>query len=121
MATILLIDDDNLMRAYGAAVLSSAGHNVVEVDSGEKGMARLRLGAIDLVVTDLVMPGQRGPETIVQMRKEYPRTKIIVVSGSPDSVPFRQAAALVGLRRILAKPFASRQLLDLVDEALCGE
>jgi DNA-binding response OmpR family regulator len=121
MADILLIEDDAMMRTYAAAILKIAGHRVSEAEDGEKGLARLRLGAVDLVITDLLMPKQKGLETINAIRAMLPAMKILAMSGSPDSEIFRQAVALLGPRRTLPKPFTTRQLTDRVDELLFGD
>ena len=110
-----------MMRVYASSILQLAGHRVSEAEDGAKGLARLKLGLIDLVITDLVMPKQKDIETITAIRTEFPRVKILVVSGSPDSDAYRNASALLGPRRVLPKPFTSRQLTDRVDEALFGE
>ena len=121
MAEILIIEDDAMMRAYSSSILQLAGHRVSEAEDGTKGLARLKLGLIELVITDLVMPKQKDIETITAIRAEFPRVKVLVVSGSPDSDAYRNATALLGPRRVLPKPFTSRQLTDRVDEALFGE
>jgi CheY-like chemotaxis protein len=121
MADILLIEDDAMMRTYASAILKLAGHRVHEAEDGEKGLARLKLGAVDLVITDLLMPRQKGLETIQAIRTNFPAMKILAVSGSPDAEIFRQAIALLGARRTLPKPFTSRQLTDRVDELLFGD
>jgi DNA-binding response OmpR family regulator len=121
MAEILIIEDDAMMRVYSSSILQLAGHRVSEAEDGAKGLARLKLGPVDLVITDLVMPKQKDIETVTAIRAEFPQVKILVVSGSPDSEAYRNATALLGPRRVLPKPFTSRQLTDRVDEVLFGE
>jgi DNA-binding response OmpR family regulator len=121
MADILLIEDDAMMRSYATAILKIAGHRVFEAEDGEKGIARLKLGPVALVITDLLMPKNKGVETITAIRAAFPQMKILVVSGSPDSESYRQAIALLGPRRAMPKPFTSRQLTDRVDELLFGD
>jgi CheY-like chemotaxis protein len=119
MASILLVDDDELLRGVLAKALVLGGHAVIQASDGKAAMKLAQTQAIDLVITDIVMPVQEGLETIMGLRREHPGLPIIAMSGgATNSKLYLQIAAKVGARRMLSKPFSPGQLLDLVDEVL---
>ncbi len=81
-------------------------------------MNRLRQSAVQLLVTDLVMPEQEGLETIVAVKKEFPRVKILVVSGYPE---YFKTALLCGALACLLKPVEPACLLKKVMEMVRSE
>ena len=120
--TILLIDDNDDVREMLAHALRAARYTVVEAADGLKGVEYARSHAVDLVVTDLVMPVQEGMETIVILRKERPALPIIAISGGvTNSSLYLDIAGKIGARRILPKPFAPRTLIALVAEVLAAD
>lgn len=119
MASILLIDDDDMLRKLLADTLARAGHNVVQAGDGAQGMDLFRATPIDLVVTDLIMPVQEGVETILQLRHEAPHLPIIAMSGGVSNAPlYLEIATKVGAQCVLPKPFTPRELIAAVDELL---
>jgi DNA-binding response OmpR family regulator len=118
MARILAIEDDNDLRGIIASTLSE--HTVREARNGKEGIEALRREPFDLVITDLVMPEKDGIESIVQIRQEYPKLKIIAISGATDEL--RRAslsmAKELGAVRTLAKPFVPHELRATVGEVL---
>jgi CheY-like chemotaxis protein len=119
MASILLVDDDELLRGVLAKALALGGHAVIQASDGKAAMRLAATQAIDLVITDIVMPVQEGLETIMALRRDRPALPIIAMSGgATNSRLYLQIAAKVGARRMLSKPFSPGQLLDLVDEVL---
>jgi PAS domain S-box-containing protein len=110
--TVLLVDDEPLVRASTADMLAEMGYEVVEADSGEAALALARGRALDLVVTDHLMPGLSGTDLAGVLAREQPGLPVLIVSGYADleglppdvprlSKPFRQAdlaAALASLR-----------------------
>jgi CheY-like chemotaxis protein len=120
MARILLIDDDDAVRLTISTVLSNAGHTVTEARDGKEGIARYQPEAIDLVVTDLIMPEKEGLETILDLKKKYPNVKILAVSGGGRMAPEAQLniAKKFGATRVLAKPFLMKTLSATVDDLL---
>jgi CheY-like chemotaxis protein len=119
MARILLIDDDRPLRTVLAEALSLAGHEVFQAEDGRQGVEIFRVARPDVVVTDLIMPGQEGIETIVQLRQEFPDLPIIAISGGAShSKLYLDMAKRLGARRIIPKPFSADQLLGAITEAL---
>jgi CheY-like chemotaxis protein len=81
MSRILLIDDDDQFRGMLRQALRPEGYEVVEARDGKEGLIRFRTAAIDLVITDILMPEQEGLQTIRELRAEFPAIKIIAISG----------------------------------------
>ena len=81
--TILLVEDEEGLRSLNARGLRSRGYSVIEASNGIEAMEALeeKDGAVDLVVSDVVMPEMDGPTLLREMRKRNPNLKIIFVSG----------------------------------------
>ena len=120
MASILLIDDEDLLRRTLRAALEGAGHSVLEAANGREGLDVLDRTEVDLVVTDILMPVMEGIETILAIRRSRPTLKIIAISGAaPRSrVDFLQVAHRLGADEILHKPFAMGALNEAVTRCL---
>jgi two-component system chemotaxis response regulator CheY len=125
MAKILVIDDDPGMCRTVSRILSRGGHAVTEASNGVKGMELVRDVHPDIVVTDIFMPQQEGFETIQYLRKEYPSTLILVISGGPAAPlgpigrdRFLDMATGLGAHGILAKPFRAEDLVGEIDRLL---
>ena len=117
---IMVIDDDDQMRVLLRQVMEWAGYEVVEAEDGREGMQIQRRQPADLVITDLIMPEQEGLETIGLLRKEFPRTRIIAISGGGRIGPeaYLPAAQELGADRVFSKPFDVRELAGAVKELL---
>ena len=120
--TILLVEDEDGLRSLNARGLRSRGYSVVEASNGVEAMEALeeRNGAIDLVVSDVVMPEMDGPTLLKAMRERNPELKIIFVSGYAEdafekSLPENQQFAF------LPKPFTLSQLVAAVKETMIPE
>lgn len=119
MARILLIDDDELLRDVLAKSLHHAGHTVIQASDGQQGVDLFHATEIDIVITDLVMPVQEGVETIIKLRRENPNLPIIAISGGvTNSRTYLDMAGKLGAKRILAKPFTPKELLQAISEVL---
>jgi CheY-like chemotaxis protein len=119
MARILVIEDDDMMRDVVTTALTLAGHIVFAAANGAEGVKQFRHEPADLVITDMVMPGRDGIETVIALRKEYDDVPIIAMSGlSSHSPTYLQLAERLGARRTLAKPFPVSYLLKAVDEVI---
>lgn len=110
--TILIIDDDIAVRGWIAEVLLEAGYAVRVASDGSAAGPELRATPIDVLITDIVMPGQEGIETIQSIRSEFPQVKIIAMSGA--NTTYLRLAALLGANATLAKPFSADQLLQTI-------
>src|SRR5579864_1581719 len=113
---ILLIDDDKLVLYTLQRVLRGQGHAVRAASDGSVGMQLLRSEPADLVITDIVMPEQEGLETIRQIRRDFPHTKIIAISGGlrQGALDVLSMATSFGADDIIAKPFGPHEVLSRI-------
>ncbi len=120
MAQILVIDDDPQVCLLIQEILEYAGHVVVTARSGTEGFYRFCQDPAQLVITDILMPGGEGLETIRDLRKEAPSTKIIAISAGLQwgGVDVLDLARKLGAIRIIQKPFDNQVLVDTVREVL---
>jgi CheY-like chemotaxis protein len=121
MARILVIDDEADMRALLDEMLRAGGHEVVLASDGRDGVAKYRINQADLVITDLFMPNQEGLETIVELRRDFPRVVIIAMSGKTSASAMLSIAVRLGAVEVLIKPFQPAELLAAVARALGSE
>jgi len=120
---ILLIDDDELLRAAIGDLLESNGYIVATASAGDAGLEMFRTARPDLVITDLSMPETNGIEIVRALSEEKPRPRIIVISGGGerlDSLSSLRRAQSLGADRILEKPFRAAALLKTIDAVLGG-
>ncbi|HEY5127940.1 MAG TPA: PAS domain-containing protein [Bradyrhizobium sp.] len=117
--TILLVEDEEGLRSLNARGLRSRGYSVIEASNGVEALEALeeKNGAVDLVVSDVVMPEMDGPTLLKTMRGRNPDLKIIFVSGYAEdafekSLPENQQFAF------LPKPFTLSQLVAAVKETM---
>ncbi|MBW2709831.1 MAG: response regulator [Deltaproteobacteria bacterium] len=118
--SILVIDDDETIRELLRAILEREGYRVLEASDGDKGIKQFRETPTDLVITDIIMPGKEGIETIRDLRREFPDVKIIAISGGgrigPDA--YLEMAKVLGALRTFSKPFDQKSLLKAVEEVI---
>ena len=114
---LLLIDDDTAVRGLLRQILTSAGYVVMEAGDGRIGVSKLERNAIDLVITDLVMPEQEGLETLRHLRLTRPELPVIAISGAFGG-SFLKTARRFGAIATLPKPVDSKDLLRAVRQAL---
>lgn len=122
VTTILVIDDERDVREFIRNVLEDEGYRVLLARDGEEGMEIFHDESLDLVITDIVMPRKGGIETIIEMRRERPDTRIIAISGGSRNGPdVLHVAKLLGACEVQGKPFTGQGLLDLARRALSAE
>jgi CheY-like chemotaxis protein len=120
VARILVIDDEPQVRAMLRQMLERGGYEVLEAEEGRAGIKLYQEQAPDLIITDILMPGKEGIETILALRKAHPSVKIIAISGGGrmgklDVLPIAKS---FGAARTLAKPFEREELLEAVQSVL---
>jgi DNA-binding response OmpR family regulator len=120
MADILIIDDDEQIRELLIDVLEAAGHTVRPAGDGRGGLALFRRQPAELVITDIVMPGMEGIETIRELRCDAPGLPILAISGRDDPLYLRAADEL-GATATLEKPFTPVAFLAVVERLLAGQ
>ncbi len=117
---VLIIDDDELVRATLSRTLMAAGHEVIEAVDGNEGLRKFKGGNIDLVITDILMPEKEGLETIQELRQADGEVKIIAISGGDrlGNRSYLGMAAALGADGVLSKPYRRQELLAKIDAVL---
>lgn len=118
-ATVLLVEDDEMVRELVAEVLGERGYQVLLARDGAAAVALLAevRPVLDLLLTDLVMPNMSGVELVEQVRRASPDLPVLFMSGYPADELDRRGINLPG-RQFLAKPFSAAALTSKVDELL---
>lgn len=122
IGTILLVEDEDAVRVFGARALRNKGYRVLEARSGEEALALLHQpdgGQVDLIVSDVVMPQMDGPTLIEAVRQFRPDVKVIFISGYAEDRlrhSFKDGATI----EFLPKPFSLKQLAAKVKEVMGG-
>ena len=114
MKKILIADDNADFAETLKLALEANGYQVaVAADGNEAITSQVGFGA-DVLITDLIMPEQDGFETLIVFRREFPQTRIVVVSGAQklDPQTYLNAAALIGADATFRKPFEVEALLE---------
>lgn len=122
MASILIVDDDPLMRDALHKTLVRAGYEVEEAAGGAAALRAYQRQPRDLVITDIVMADGEGLDTISALRKLDAHVKIIAISGGGVGQPddYLNLAAKFGASRVLAKPFSGPEVLAVIASVLGG-
>jgi CheY-like chemotaxis protein len=121
MARILVVDDVAAVTALLNAILSDAGHEVVETCDGKTALELARSGGFDLIITDIMMPGVDGIEIVKRMRAEGTTIPIVAISGGAAGFPAAMSltmSEMYGADRLLFKPFLNNEIIEAVDALL---
>ncbi len=121
--TILLVEDDDLVRDYAVTVLDSLGYAVIAATDGQSALQKIRdvNGQIDLLFTDIVMPGGlNGHDLAKSIIRQYPRVKVLYTSGYNESI-FTQTGALESGLSLLEKPYRKADLAHKIRALLDDE
>jgi len=117
-ARILLVEDEDAVRTFSTRALTNKGYQVLGAESGEAALALLEtqdIKTIDLLITDVMMPGMDGPTVAAKIRAISPDLKIIFISGyTEDKLKDHMGKGIF----FLPKPFTLKQLAEKVKEAL---
>ena len=123
MATLLLADDDPLVRYAFALLLRSNGYHVFEAPSNDAALALVKENP-DAIITDVNMPGMTAFELLEELRKTNPDIAIIALSGGAmhQRPGLAESFAETGAaNRVLLKPVANSELLAEVEAVLAGD
>lgn len=123
MSRILIIEDEEPLRRLLRSMLEREGHTVFDASDGRRAMTLWRTEPVDIVVTDIYMPGQDGIEVISEMKDCTQKPKIIAMSGGGQHSLFdlNQMTCLLGADRFIWKPFNQGTFLLAVREVLNGQ
>lgn len=116
---ILLVEDEDAVRTFGARALRGKGYDVLEASNGDNALEVLENTdkTIDLVISDVVMPGLDGPSLIRKLRAERPDLKVIFISGYAEDT-YRDELDEENGVHFLPKPFSLKELATKVKEVL---
>jgi two-component system cell cycle sensor histidine kinase/response regulator CckA len=117
--TVLLVEDEEGVRDFAARALTMRGYKVLQASSGDEALELLRQheGVLDLLVTDVLMPGMDGPTLAKTVRGLNPTLKVLFISGYPDD-KLQNTGDRPEDFHFLAKPFSLKQLTSKVKDVL---
>jgi two-component system chemotaxis response regulator CheY len=123
LTSILVADDDKLVRITLRKILESAGYTSLGAKDGAEAIDVYRKKKPDLVIVDIVMPIKDGVRTFLELRGFDARAKIIAMSAGARSgkIDYLSLTKRIGANGILAKPFTRASVLALVGQVLAGE
>src|ERR1051325_5571962 len=114
---VLLVDDDVAVRTVLAALLEQAGITSEQAASGEEALTKLSSGRVDVMITDLRMPGLDGMELLARVVQGFPEVPVIVLTAH-GSVSVAVEAMRRGATDFVEKPFDRDDVLEVVQTAL---
>jgi len=118
VAHFLVIDDDATTRSVIVFTLESAGHVATAAAGGQEGAALFRAHRPDILITDILMPGD-SIAIVIELQREFPEVPCILISGlSIQSPQSSGVAAILQPRHSLPKPFKLVELMQVVDQTL---
>lgn len=115
MATILIVDDDEIVCDVIAAMLQRQGHQALVHLDGSRVLKAIEVDNVDLVITDIIMPNTEGIETIIQIRRAHPALPVIAMSSSDRYLKFSET---FGADRAFVKPIDLGELAAAVQALL---
>ncbi|WGM47148.1 Transcriptional regulatory protein QseF [Brevundimonas sp. NIBR10] len=120
MATILIADDDPIVREIACEMLRSTDHAAVMAEDGLEVLKLLSALHVDLLITDMLMPKMDGVEVMMEARIKHPSLKILAISGggSVGADYILHTAKVLGADAVLKKPLRLNTFLETVDDLL---
>jgi two-component system, cell cycle sensor histidine kinase and response regulator CckA len=117
--TVLLVEDEHAVRTAVRRMLERTGYQVLEAEDAAAGIriAADRAGTIDIVVTDLMMPGMSGSEFASKLAEIHPGLRVVLTSGYTDDAVLRRGL-LGAAHAFLQKPFTSEQLSNVIGDLI---
>jgi CheY-like chemotaxis protein len=116
MSAILIVDDEPSVRRMLTRMLTPAGHHTKEAESAEMALSMLAAEPVDLVISDVQMPGRDGLWLIARMRESFPTIPVVLATGD-DTVP-PAASFQPGIVAYLLKPLRRELVLAAVARAI---
>ena len=123
MATILLVEDDELVRDMLSQVLARASHDVVQAPNGDEALSILQKYEPDIMITDIIMPKKSGITLISEVKNHHPNMEIIAISGGGrlDPMGYLDLSETLGASVSFEKPIDNSALLMAIDLLLHGK
>ena len=121
-ARVLIVDDNALIRAALSGIIRQDGSLSVvgEACNATSALAAIRSTAPHVVCLDILMPGMDGLAALRQIRREYPKTRVVIVTGQGTSDVVNEARAL-GAHGFVVKPFSAGRVLNAIRQAMQAE
>lgn len=109
--TILVVDDDEIIRVLLVDLFHSLGSKVIVLENGSQVLQVMEAESPDVLISDLIMDEKEGLETIAEVRRLYPALPIIAISSNAEYLPF---ARDLGADQIFSKPLNTHRLLEYI-------
>jgi DNA-binding response OmpR family regulator len=120
-ASVLVVDDDPLLLEIATELLRSRGYDCDVAQDGEIAIQSLNRKPVDLVVLDVIMPNKEGIEVLLDIKRFWPSTRVLMISGGARMIPagpLLDMAKALGADAVLAKPLLAEEFLATVDGLL---
>ena len=114
--TILVVDDDLMVRGVLEQLLARKGYAIKGVSSGREALDFIKNNPVDLVVTDIVMPEMSGFELLQVIKKSFPEVGVIMMTGYGDACSVKEALSL-GADEYITKPFKGQEVSLIIERA----
>lgn len=120
MARIIVVDDDTDHRAYVVQLLERLGHSATPAENGQRCLSVLRDQEVDVIITDIFMPGADGIELVTELNKLGSRIPVLGMTGGYKGVirPYENLFEVLANAKVLHKPFGARDLETALVEVL---
>ncbi|MEJ2629229.1 MAG: response regulator [bacterium] len=111
-----MIDDEKVVRMAIKHKLLKEGHEVIEAEDGDDGIAKYRENPTDLIITDIIMPNKEGIETIKDLNDEFPDAKIVAMSGGGkiNSQNYLDIVKKLNIIDVFEKSFEWEEMIKIV-------
>lgn len=113
--SVLIVDDEQLIRDILVRIVEREGYRADQAGDGVEALEKLNTSRFDYVISDIKMPNMDGIELIAQIKKRYPFTKILIVTGQTKKVTTREAIA-AGADGFVVKPFKNMEIARTLAE-----
>jgi DNA-binding NtrC family response regulator len=115
--TILIVDDEEMIRAVLSQLLTKDGYNILQAEDGVAAIKACAGQNVNLIITDLVMPGKNGIDLIMELKRSQGNIPIIAISGGggiKGAFDYLSVAKLIGAQEIFPKPIDLEKLKNTV-------
>ncbi len=118
--SVLFVDDEDAIRYFGQCAFADAGCAATVAADGREAIQAMETHAVDLAVIDIIMPGKEGIETIIELKRRWPRCKVIAISGGGRIDPdyCLNLARMVGADAVLSKPVSLAEMIGAGETVL---
>lgn len=116
MIRILIVDDNLMVRKLIRNIFAQDDYDIEEAENGLEGLELIRRNPVDLVITDIIMPKMEGIELIMHLRRDFPKIKIIAISGGKPY--YLYMAKKLGIEKVFTKPLNLHEFLKAVKKII---